>query len=563
MSKKTAGARPRTVRKCSYFLWFGGLLVLCALGMLADWLQHLSTKGLPRPVVKVVPTAPETGRAARVPQGAKVAEDSQGKVEKTTAPKQAAVPEDKPAVPPMRRGANVPQVAASIALHPPKFHHVGAFLASYVNCQAAVDSMSVHLVFSDEEDMKLFKTGLAIIHPHVPSDAYSSVLSNVTASTWPDSLHIKATNAKQVIAAWKKWFGIAHLMDLGAEAPEYGLMLDAEILPNDKLDCGPSSPWYQLIDRVRRKDASKAYPAAQLSKTIKMVPIGDNTFMTGYGYGQGLIKGNADFITHGGCDTRNNVLRCKSPACEEVNRQIQLSLFSWWTDLPYVNLKIAGQMLKALNEKGCPKCYPVKFGERGGDSWRALLQGIRFPRFEYICYQQWCVLHEGYVFRDVTNITGMAKWGSYLEDPQMKGADLAVLEPLWISVETLTKAENGFIQNLSKTAPPLMIFHVDHNSFRFKEVWIEKWKKNVPGFLAQVAFQTMDNTNIAEKRPATPHFSGLSQAQCQQKCLGDTTCKCVLHGHDDSKERGKCWLMPKCTGNHMDVRYNLHVRKPK
>merc|ERR1712190_168802 len=113
--------------------------------------------------------------------------------------------------------------------------------------------------------------------------------------------------------------------------------------------------------------------------------------------------------------------------------------------------------------------------------------GIDFTRFEYISYQQWCVLHEGFEFRDVTNITGYAKWGSYLEDP-LPGARLDLLAPLWISVESLSKAESGEIAKMSKETPPLLVFHVDHAGLSYITGGIEEkvaWEKVVLAFLSQ------------------------------------------------------------------------------
>merc|ERR1712216_211696 len=94
------------------------------------------------------------------------------------------------------------------------------------------------------------------------------------------------------------------------------------------------------------------------------------------------------------------------------------------------------------------------------EGWQALASKMRFQRFEHVSYQQWCVLHEGFTFRDVTNITGEAKWGSYMEDP-LPGARLAELEPLWISNQALERVESGVLPEMSKEVPPLLVFHAD------------------------------------------------------------------------------------------------------
>merc|ERR1712129_114895 len=87
--------------------------------------------------------------------------------------------------------------------------------------------------------------------------------------------------------------------------------------------------------------------------------------------------------------------------------------------------------------------------------------GIKFAPFEYIAYQQYCMLNEGFRINDVTNLTGDAKWGSYLEDP-LPGARLDKLQPMWISGDALKAVWRGSVPELSKEAPPLMVFHIDH-----------------------------------------------------------------------------------------------------
>merc|ERR1711870_52112 len=95
--------------------------------------------------------------------------------------------------------------------------------------------------------------------------------------------------------------------------------------------------------------------------------------------------------------------------------------------------------------------------EEQKQGWRSFSRHIQFSRFEHIAYQQWSVLHEGFRFLDVTNITGEAKWGSYMEDPQ-PGARLTGLDPLWISSKVLVKSSEGKLP-LSETAPPFLVFH--------------------------------------------------------------------------------------------------------
>merc|ERR1712066_575904 len=129
-----------------------------------------------------------------------------------------------------------------------------------------------------------------------------------------------------------------------------------------------------------------------------------------------------------------------------LRQQVKDCLFSWWTDLPWTNLEVVGRMLADLSGRQPP-----------GGSWRNLSAVMIFQRFEHVGYQQWTVLHEGFTFWDVTNITGEAKWGSYMEDPQ-PGARLAELRPLWVSGEGLERVERGKLVKLSEQEPPLLIF---------------------------------------------------------------------------------------------------------
>merc|ERR1719284_1431562 len=101
-----------------------------------------------------------------------------------------------------------------------------------------------------------------------------------------------------------------------------------------------------------------------------------------------------------------------------------------------------------------------------GCSWRLMTAEVNFTRFEYLAYQQWCVLHYGFRFKDVADMVGSATWGSYLESPD-QGARLAELNPIWMSSVALARSQNASwgIANISP-AEPVLIFHVDH-----KESW--------------------------------------------------------------------------------------------
>lgn len=382
---------------------------------------------------------------------------------------------------PATRGATSPLVAASIAAHPPKFSFVGRFLEEYARCKAARESMSVQIVFSGEDDLHTFQRGLKLLHPAVPESAWTPVVANLT-----DDKSLQRAVAvtpfgdpKQLVAAWKKWYGIAHLLDQGAAAPAYGLMLDAELLLYNREDCGPRSAWYNLYERIRRSEATKTFPASRTSKTLVKYSFGSGRPTNGCQYNRDTIITNAEWVMPTGTSC---LRRCQDRGCKQVRAQIQKCAWSWWTDVPYVNLTIAARLLgwvtsPAYKFRSAPtEEYSCGALGPGPDPWKRLLRRVHFPPFEHICYQQWCMLQEGFSLRDVTNITGPAKWGSYVEDP-VKGSNLTKLLPLWASAETVVASENGDIQSLSAKEPPLLIFHVDHRKDRFNAgKWMKMWE---------------------------------------------------------------------------------------
>jgi len=341
-------------------------------------------------------------------------------------------------------------VGASIAVHPPKFYAAAKFLEQFASCPGATASLRVFLVFTDSRDLRLFHEALACLAPDLPSDLWKPVVALRPKTGW--LLH---GGGAQITAAYKKWHGIVHMLDLGKEETlEYGLMMDAELLLFDGLGddkhgdgCQLDGPWSRLLDRIREADASKSFPAARVSSTLTVYNFGAFK-QTGKRYDQAIISENMFFLSP-------EVARCESPGCREVQRQLEHCLFSWWTDLPWLNLTVAGEMLEWLSRSRAPRSrgslatwQPTR-GWRPAEGWRNLSVSVMFRRFEYLAYQQWCVLFEGFRFRDVTNLTGEARWGSYME--ALERVEKGVLPPL--------PAGAG-------TTPPLLIFHSDKGRSR-------------------------------------------------------------------------------------------------
>lgn len=366
-----------------------------------------------------------------------------------------------------------PAVAATIAVHPPKFFHVARFLEEWTSCPPAQKALSVYVIFSTAEDQQLFHDTLQKLHP-----ALVTLLNQKSKQTWHEIIsqvppHISDDDSnKQFFAAWKKWFGIAHLLDLQVEKPKYGLMLDAELrLFNASTDCDASSHWPRLLSRIQEFEAAKLWPAAQVSKNLVTFKFASGT-MNGFMYDQALIDESLRFVK--GDDWR----KCRDSGCLQLHKQHDECLFSWWTDLPWLNLEVAARLLQQK-----AKDQGVTMPQKDSAAfYQTLLRGMNMPRFEYMAYQQWCCLHEDFSFRDVTPIVGYAKWGSYLEDPQ-PGARLAELSPMWISGDAMVSWYQQKIGDMNRTDPPLLVFHVDHKRDRFEtksdkklhHLWDEAW----------------------------------------------------------------------------------------
>lgn len=355
-------------------------------------------------------------------------------------------------LPPQRK------IGASVAVHPPKFWAVAMFLHDWMKCPGAFEAMNVYLVFSHQKDLDLFREAMNCISPDFP-ELWTPVVAQTPEHGWPGNF--------QNLAAFKKYYGLAAMMDIGKE--EYGLMLDAEVVVYDfharaktGHACSSGGAWSKLFDRIKSMELKKVWPAARVSAKLSTYDFGGGNVMSGRDYDKALLEENAYFV-----NGRKDMSHCTYAACKKVSRQIDDVLFSWWTELPWLNLTIAKNMFASMMGE---EVKQVK-------SWRETARGIRFPRFEYVAYQMWTVLHDGWDFLDVSDTTLEAKWGSYLEDPQL-GSRLAELKPMWTSADALGRVEDGSVPAFSEVDPPLLIFHLDHLMEKYAEpAYKELWKE--------------------------------------------------------------------------------------
>eukprot|EP00930_Biecheleria_cincta_P082271 TRINITY_DN72031_c0_g1_i1.p1 TRINITY_DN72031_c0_g1~~TRINITY_DN72031_c0_g1_i1.p1 ORF type:complete len:552 (+),score=94.13 TRINITY_DN72031_c0_g1_i1:122-1777(+) len=378
------------------------------------------------------------------------------------------------------------RIGASIAVHPPKYYALAMFLHDWMSCPAAFEAMNIYVVFQFQKDLNLFREAMSCISPGFP-ELWTPVIARTPKRGWYQNVGL----GNQYTAAYKKYYGIAAMMDIGNE--EYGLMLDSEISVYDfharaktGNACGPRGAWSELFDRIRTMELNKVWPASRVSATLATYNFGSFQ-KSGRDYDQHLLRENGNFINGYKAMTPKY---CTYDACKKVFKQIDNVLWSWWTDLPWLNLTVAKKMFAHLADKK-EKVKDVK-------SWRETAVGITFPRFEYVAYQMWTVLHEGWDYLDVTDITLEAKWGSYLEDPQF-GSRLAELKPMWTSAEALWRVEDDKIPGFSEIHPPLLIFHVDHENLRYsfgEHAYKQLWETLVLDLLKRDKRKDYDGASI-------------------------------------------------------------------
>ncbi|CAD7967825.1 unnamed protein product [Amoebophrya sp. A25] len=251
-----------------------------------------------------------------------------------------------------------PKVGLAIAVHRPKFRFLSRFLREYARCSPAWHAFSLHVVFSDKKDLRTFKKALtsldyqdvaAFAHPEVddlldlgtkaamgedaardhdgqteiaqapeikhsgPRSPYPwrAVVANV-----PPHLH-KAQDDTQAYSGWKKWYGMVHMLDLPLdERPEFGAMLDAEVLINNFEDaCRGGSSKKEVVDhleeqkeqmkessssatptqfsylfeRALEKERQRRFPAAAVSDDIEIYNISKTNSWTGRSYDLSLM----------------------------------------------------------------------------------------------------------------------------------------------------------------------------------------------------------------------------------------------------------------------------------
>lgn len=361
------------------------------------------------------------------------------------------------------------KVGASIAVHPPKFYAASFFLADWASCDAARENLAVFLVFSSTDDLELFKRAQECMNPGLPHGLWTPVVSNKLLR-----------GDDQSISAFKKWLGIANMMDILDSPLEYGLMLDSELVlystteaVDRSSDCASNGFWANIFDRIRAFDQNKFFPVARVSPNLSTYTFGHNFVMSGQTYDRELIKENFDFVTrHGEV--------CKSTNCSTLRKQQEDCLFSWWTDIPWLNLQVTKKLFLHLAKLTDPPT--------GSEPWKNLAKTLSFVRFEYLTYQQFCVLFMGFRFNDVTHLSGEAKWGSYMEDPQdIARLDLIAPPPLWVSEQSADLIRKKGL-NMSRESPPLLIFHADHRGCKLvPDLCKEKqmWTRLLPDFLAE------------------------------------------------------------------------------
>eukprot|EP00747_Dinoflagellata_sp_TGD_P164102 gnl/TRDRNA2_/TRDRNA2_183568_c0_seq1.p1 gnl/TRDRNA2_/TRDRNA2_183568_c0~~gnl/TRDRNA2_/TRDRNA2_183568_c0_seq1.p1 ORF type:complete len:429 (-),score=43.37 gnl/TRDRNA2_/TRDRNA2_183568_c0_seq1:23-1309(-) len=362
-------------------------------------------------------------------------------------------------------GHVTPKVGLTFPVHPHKFHMAGQFLEQYVACPAARQAMSVTITFTNQTHLDAFREGLARVHPSIPADAWTAINTEMPFKVFKQNT--------PGLAAWKKWFGIAHLLDLGTSGPDYGLMTDSELVILNRTDCGPDSHWYSLLDRIKDLEANKKWLAVKAPAPTAEEQLRHQNFTrTVSNHLANTLKFVMGLKVH--CDKgkvgEDCLQSCTSSGCDAVRSQHDQSLWSWWTDVPYVNLAVAKRMFEAGSgtaEAQNGKKQHVDWGHSLAQTssasvagqWQARMQrATKWYGWEHVAYQQWCMLHEGYTVSDVSNLVGQVGMASYLEHPTV-GSRIDSLRPLWVSNKVIDMVNQGQLPPLSISDPPLLEFH--------------------------------------------------------------------------------------------------------
>jgi len=297
--------------------------------------------------------------------------------------------------------------------------------------------MSVVVVFRDRADLDLFWEGLPLSNRTVPRGAFAAVVSDAPANY--------TDKQAQFLCSWKKYYGLAYMMDL-RDAPDYGIIADSELLLFDERDCGRGSRWNTLLERIRGLERERAWPAVKINDEDHLM----------FEMVKGIMRVNHDWVNRG------NQSACAAAGCSDVRSYQEDGTFSWWTDIPWVSLEVVKRMLT----------HVAKREKAPDETWTDFVRPMHFPRYDHIAYQYWTVIHEGFRLTNVTSFTGRTfGMATYTEAENREGSRAAELDPVWIGdrvyEQTLGPTTDqkgrkfGKIQALSPSRPPLLVFHTD------------------------------------------------------------------------------------------------------
>eukprot|EP00439_Symbiodinium_sp_Y106_P031680 s2845_g3.t2 len=93
------------------------------------------------------------------------------------------------------------KVAASIAVHPPKYYALVSFLMEWMRCPAAFEAMSIYVVFQFKQDLKLFRETLDCVAPGTP-ELWVPIIASEPKKGWMKAVGL----GNQFIAAFKKYW---------------------------------------------------------------------------------------------------------------------------------------------------------------------------------------------------------------------------------------------------------------------------------------------------------------------------------------------------------------------
>lgn len=310
-------------------------------------------------------------------------------------------------------------IAAVIAVHPPQFSLLLTFMEQFKACEAARAAMDVMPVFSSTEDENAFL------------EQWRD--RNQTTPVWTPITMQSGFGPRQAAKSWKKLYGVARVLDSQSNHYSFAFMMDADI---EIANCGGFA---SLASRLSAKLSAKKW-------------FGDNAGVPYH------AKGAANAVARNAQELQQ---------LQTANKDF--NVFTWWNDVPWVEMTSAGAMfdewgkmtgqlpvfsaqesvathattsatqkLELMIDRvfaaGDPSKHVEVANHLGHGPKQVAMAG---EQFEHIMYQEYMVLHKGFVIEDLSSLFAKGGGGNSIAErfcglsSSEKAAYQEHVQPLW------------------------------------------------------------------------------------------------------------------------------------